>query len=186
MVGRLVPQVSNDSGGCAIVASFGSNLQAASSQSRPSVNERVEVFSSAEETATLIETVSDGASLTPLAEIMGAGGVKWFMIKTPAGNVGGSRLAKIPRRAKSTVTFAPCRRNRRRSARRAIHRIASSRLLLRERRRFRSKWRGRHIIVAVTFNDSVTAIWCWIPVLAQTMISNGLPTIAALFYRCRN
>ena len=48
----------------------------------------VDVFISADETATLIETVSDGASLTPMGEMMGAGGVKWFMVKTPAGNVG--------------------------------------------------------------------------------------------------
>src|SRR5512141_360643 len=72
----------------AVLASSGVNVRAASSQPKTVSNAPAEIFSAADETATLIETVGDGASLTPMAEMMGAGGVKWFMVKTPAGNVG--------------------------------------------------------------------------------------------------
>ena len=51
----------------AVVANLGLHVHAASSQSKSASNAQVEVFISADETATLIETVSDGASLTPMA-----------------------------------------------------------------------------------------------------------------------
>src|SRR5678815_4240071 len=154
----------------AIVASFGSNLQAASSQSRPSVNERVEVFSSAEETATLIETVSDGASLTPLAEIMGAGGVKWFMIKTPAGNVGWIKAGEnsaarqvdghfraLP---KESTSISPAGNSPDSLVKTSSQGKATIPIQV----------RGRHIIVAVTFNDSVTGNLVLDTGAGQTMI----------------
>jgi len=72
----------------AVVASCGSNVHAASSQPKSASNVQVDIFITADETATRIETVSGGAALTPMAEVMGAGGVKWYMVKTPAGNVG--------------------------------------------------------------------------------------------------
>jgi predicted aspartyl protease len=46
------------------------------------------VYSAADDSSLLIETVRDGAALTPMVEMTGAGGEKWFMVKTPAGNVG--------------------------------------------------------------------------------------------------
>ena len=47
----------------------------------------VMVYAAADESATLIETVRDGA-LSPIAEMTGPGGAKWFMVKTRSGNVG--------------------------------------------------------------------------------------------------
>jgi predicted aspartyl protease len=165
----------------AIVASFGSNLQAASSQSRPSVNERVEVFSSAEETATLIETVNDGASLTPMAEIMGAGGVKWFMIKTPAGNVGWIKASEnsaarqvdghfraLP---KESTSISPAGNSPDSLVKTSSQGKATIPIQV----------RGRHIIVAVTFNDSVTGNLVLDTGAGQTMISKRIANDLRLY-----
>jgi len=48
----------------------------------------VQVYASADDASPVIESVSDGRSLAPIAEMTGAGGVKWFMVKTKSGNVG--------------------------------------------------------------------------------------------------
>jgi predicted aspartyl protease len=48
----------------------------------------VEVFTNPDESSLVIERVKDGQSLSPMAEITGAGGLKWFMVKTGAGNIG--------------------------------------------------------------------------------------------------
>ena len=48
----------------------------------------VQVYASADDASAVIESVSDGRSLSPIAEMTGAGGVKWFMVKTKTGNVG--------------------------------------------------------------------------------------------------
>src|SRR5690242_337353 len=48
----------------------------------------VQVFASADDASPVIESVSDGRSLALVAEMTGAGGVKWFMVKTKSGNVG--------------------------------------------------------------------------------------------------
>jgi predicted aspartyl protease len=48
----------------------------------------IKVFTSADEFSPVIESVTDGRSLSPIAEMIGVGGLKWFMVKTGAGNVG--------------------------------------------------------------------------------------------------
>ncbi len=48
----------------------------------------VQVFASADESSLVIESVADGKSLSPVAEMTGAGGSRWFMVKTKNGNVG--------------------------------------------------------------------------------------------------
>jgi predicted aspartyl protease len=47
-----------------------------------------EVFTTPDESSLVIESVKDGQSLSPMAEITGAGGLKWFMVKTGTGNIG--------------------------------------------------------------------------------------------------
>jgi hypothetical protein len=46
------------------------------------------LFSAADEHSQVIESIRDGAALAPLAEMYGAGGEKWFMVKSRAGNIG--------------------------------------------------------------------------------------------------
>lgn len=48
----------------------------------------VMVYATADESSPLIETVRDGGALSPIGEMTGAGGEKWFMVKTRSGNVG--------------------------------------------------------------------------------------------------
>src|SRR5688572_3464191 len=48
----------------------------------------VEVFITPDESSLVIESLRDGQSLSPMAEMTGAGGLKWFMVKTSKGNVG--------------------------------------------------------------------------------------------------
>lgn len=46
------------------------------------------LFRAADEHSEVIESIRDGAALAPLAEMYGAGGEKWFMVKSRAGNIG--------------------------------------------------------------------------------------------------
>lgn len=46
------------------------------------------LFTTADEHSEVIESIRDGGALAPIAEITGAGGEKWFMVKSRAGNVG--------------------------------------------------------------------------------------------------
>jgi predicted aspartyl protease len=48
----------------------------------------VTIYSAADDSSPLIESVRDGGALSPIGEMTGAGGEKWFMVKTPTGNVG--------------------------------------------------------------------------------------------------
>jgi hypothetical protein len=68
--------------------SLGSTARAASSAIAPVQNSAALVFAEADEASELIETLRDGAVLSPIAESTGPGGVKWFMVKTRSGNVG--------------------------------------------------------------------------------------------------
>jgi len=64
------------------------HADAASSPQTPAQSGEVQVFASADESSPVIESVADGKSLLPIAEMTGAGGLKWFMVKTRNGNVG--------------------------------------------------------------------------------------------------
>lgn len=63
-------------------------VRAASSQPALAKINEVTVYATADESSALIETVRDGSALSPIAEMTGAGGVNWFMVKTRSGNVG--------------------------------------------------------------------------------------------------
>jgi len=61
---------------------------AASGAQTPVQSGEVQIFASADESSLVIESVRDAGSLSPIAEMTGAGGFKWFMVKTRSGNVG--------------------------------------------------------------------------------------------------
>jgi hypothetical protein len=54
----------------------------------PVKSSEVLVYAEANESSLLIETVREGDALSPMAEMTGGGGEKWFMVKTPSGNIG--------------------------------------------------------------------------------------------------
>ncbi len=64
------------------------DARAAASQGASAQKSAVQVFMSADDAAPLIESVTDGGALSPVAEMTGAGGEKWFLVKTRSGNVG--------------------------------------------------------------------------------------------------
>ena len=73
-----------------VAASFSSvgRLDGASGPQKPELRPAVPIFASADESSVVIELNPAGNSLAPIAEMTGAGGSKWFMVKTKAGNVG--------------------------------------------------------------------------------------------------
>lgn len=73
-----------------VAASFFSigRLDGASGPQAPELRPGVPIFASADESSVVIELNPAGNSLTPIAEMTGAGGSKWFMVKTKAGNIG--------------------------------------------------------------------------------------------------
>jgi len=165
----------------AVAVSFGEKLRAAPSPPQPATGVPVEVFSSTDETAALIETVSDGAVLTPMLEMMGAGGVKWFLVKTPAGNVGWIRAGEnaaarqvvdhfraLP---KESTSIAPAGHSPETAAKPSARGGTTAPIQV----------RGRHIIVAVTFNDSVTGNLVLDTGAGQTMISKRIANNLRLY-----
>lgn len=64
------------------------SLSAVASSANAASSGEVQVHASADDASPVIESVSDGRSLSPIAEMTVAGGVKWFMVKTKSGNVG--------------------------------------------------------------------------------------------------
>lgn len=72
---------------CTLASFWGGLTLAADAASGPPSGE-VRVFSAADESSPIIEAVTDGRTLMPVAAMTGAGGLKWFMVKTKNGNVG--------------------------------------------------------------------------------------------------
>ncbi len=64
------------------------SARAASSGPTPMKVSELMVYATADESSPLIESVRDGSALSPIGEMTGAGGEKWFMVKTRSGNVG--------------------------------------------------------------------------------------------------
>jgi len=64
------------------------DARAASSAQVPAKVSEVMVYAIADDSSTIIESVRDRGTLSPIAEMIGAGGEKWFMVKTRSGNVG--------------------------------------------------------------------------------------------------
>ena len=147
---------------------------AASSQPTLGQNAEVMVFTAPDEFSTLVETVRDGESLSPMGEMTGPGGSKWFMVKTRNGNVGWIRagdsttLRKIDghfRSLPSEITLigpgnAPAAVSSKTPATGAIT--------------IPVKMMGGHAIVPVTFNNSVTGNLMVDTGAGRTMVSKRI------------
>ncbi|MSP38549.1 MAG: hypothetical protein EXR70_08680 [Deltaproteobacteria bacterium] len=72
---------------------LGDVVRTASSASAPAQSSAAQLFAEADEASELIETVRDGTALSPIAEMTGGGGEKWFMVKTRNGNIGWIKTA---------------------------------------------------------------------------------------------
>jgi hypothetical protein len=67
---------------------FLSVTDARAASSQPPLEKTLQVFMIPDESSLVIESIVDGESTAPMAEMIGAGGSKWFMVKTRNGNVG--------------------------------------------------------------------------------------------------
>jgi hypothetical protein len=155
---------------------IGGTARAASSQVGPGQNSAAQVFAEPNEASELLETVRDGAALSPIAEMTGGGGLKWFMVKTRNGNVGwikaGDNLAakKIADHfralPKESFVFAPSD-----AADSAAKTSATSVITI------PVKINGPKVSVTVTFvvgNSSATGILAVDTGASQTMISKRM------------
>jgi len=70
------------------------NQARGASTEAPVKSAEVAVHAAADESSTLIESVQDGDALSPMAEMTGGGGERWFMVKTPSGNIGWIRAGE--------------------------------------------------------------------------------------------
>ena len=61
---------------------------AGSNQTPARQNPEIMVFGMPDESSVIVDTVRDGESLSPLGEMTGSGGSKWFMVRTRSGNIG--------------------------------------------------------------------------------------------------
>ena len=111
---------------------------------------------------------------------MGAGGVKWYMVKTPAGNVGwiktgdnsaarqvDGHFRSLP---KESMSIGPARSPE-----------GSTKTSVQGAITIPVQVRGRHIIVAVTFNESVTGNLVLDTGAGQTMISKRIANDLRLY-----
>ena len=71
-----------------VLSLFSVMRYADAASSPPAQSGEVQVFASADESSPVIESAADAKALLPIAEMTGAGGLKWFMVKTRNGNVG--------------------------------------------------------------------------------------------------
>jgi len=163
------------------IGSDGSASWAALSPVKTSPSAEVQVFSSADESSAPIETVNDGASLTPMVEMTGAGGARWFMVKTPAGNVGWIKAGENPAARqvdghfrtlpKESVSLGPTTHPSAAGAK-----VSASGTIT-----IPIQMRGRHAIVAVTFNDAVSGNLVLDTGASQTMISKRIANDLRLY-----
>lgn len=147
-------------------------------QSSPQQTE-VEIFTTPDESSLVIESVRDGQSLSPMAEMTAAGGSKWFMVKTTNGNIGWIKagennaakkidshfrslpnenpVIRAPRPAESTSNPPP----------KGAHAIPV-------------KVSGSKVIVSVNFNNSIAANLLLDTGASRTMISSRIAKILRL------
>ena len=135
----------------------------------------VQVFTSPDESSLVIESLRDGQSLSPMAEMTAAGGLKWFMVKTSNGNTGwikggenntakkiGSHFRSLPNENPVIRPTSPAE-----SASKGTTAIPV-------------KVSGSKVIVSVNFNNSTAANLLLDTGASRTMISSRIAKILRL------
>jgi predicted aspartyl protease len=133
------------------------HAHAASSQPNVAQNIEVMVFSAPDEFSTLVETVRDGESFSPMGETIGPGGLKWFMVKTRNGNVGWIKADDNPAVRKIDGHFRSLRNEAIVIGPGSAPASISSKTSAGGAIMIPVKILAGHAIVPVTFNNSVTA-----------------------------
>ena len=143
---------------------------AASSQQ---VQSEVQVFTAPDESSLLVESVKDGEPLSPMAEMRGTGGSKWFMVKTRNGNIGwikagdNNAAKKVDGHFRSLPNENPVIRS-------SSLPESASKTPANGAMAIPVKVRGSKVIVAVTFNNSIAANLLLDTGASRTMISTRI------------
>ena len=135
----------------------------------------VQVFTAPDESSLVIESLGDGQSLSPMAEMTAAGGLKWFMVKTGNGNIGwikagaNNTVKKIDSHFRSLPNENPVIRptSPAESGSKGAHVIPV-------------KVSGSKVIVSVNFNNSTAANLLLDTGASRTMISSRIAKILRL------
>jgi aspartyl protease len=168
-----------------IVALIGITLATANAQMLSAAsagqNHEVNVFAAADDSSPLVETVRDGSNLAPIGEMTGAGGAKWFMVKTKSGNVGwimASDAAEVKRiddhfRAlpRDAISFGPSGEGGSGSSTGAIQISGTGAITIPVR------INGNKVSVPVTFNNGTSSVSGYLALdtgADQTMISKRM------------
>jgi len=139
----------------------------------------VEVFITPDESSLVIESLTDGQSLSPMAEMTAAGGLKWFMVKTSKGNIGwikageNNAAKKIDGHFRSSPNENPVIRPT--SPTESI-----SNPLPKGAHAIPVKVSGSKVIVSVNFNNSTAANLLLDTGASRTMISSRIAKILRL------
>ena len=149
------------------------DARGASSQQVSAEQTQVQVFATPDESSLLVESVKDGESLLPLAEMMGTSGLKWFMVRTKNGNAGWIKAGDNHAAKKVDGHF--------RSLPKESSVIRSSSMPESASKNPTNgamaipvKVRGSKVIVSVTFNNSIAANLLLDTGASRTMISKRI------------
>jgi predicted aspartyl protease len=136
----------------------------------------VMVFTAADEFSPVVETIRDGESLSPLGEMSGPGGSKWFMVKTKNGNLGWIKAADNIAARKIDVHFRSLPNEITAIGPGSPAMAASSKASVNGAITIPVKMLGGHAIVPVTFNNSVTGNLMVDTGAGRTMVSKRIAT----------
>jgi hypothetical protein len=146
------------------------DIRAASSQQVSREESETQIFATPDESSLLVESVKDGESLSPLAEMTGTGGVKWFLVKTRNGNVGWIKAGdnNAAKRVDSHFRSLP---NEISVIRSSSKPESAAKTPTNGAISIPVKIRGSKVIVSVLFNDSIAANLLLDTGASRTMIS---------------
>jgi Aspartyl protease len=146
------------------------DIRAASSHQASREESETQIFATPDESSLPVESVKDGESLLPLAEMMGSGGLKWFMVKSRNGNVGWIKAGdnNAAKRVEGHFRSLP---NEISVIRSSSKPQSASKSSANGAIAIPVSVRGSKVIVSVTFNDSITANLLLDTGASRTMIS---------------
>jgi predicted aspartyl protease len=155
-----------------IAAYFYFNASVAGAQEQPSANNEIQLYSTPDESSLPLESIKPGESLSPAGELIGAGGVKWFMVRSKSGTVGWLKADKSELAKKIESHFKSLPKESMvipsNSAARTAGTVFEGQIAI------PVNARGSHVIVPVTFNGSVTARLFLDTGAGRTMISKRI------------
>jgi hypothetical protein len=134
---------------------------------------RLKIFASADESSLVLESIPDEESLSPIAEMIGAGGTKWYMVKTRGGSIGWMKAAEtIPaKKVEGHFRSLPIESTSVESVR---VKESASKLTAKPDLAVPVQLHGSKVIVSVLFNNQTRANLLLDTGASQTMISKRL------------